>query len=271
MGRSDRRARRTRSAGYATRVVVVHAWSGAISLPALAAPVSGRTSGFAAKHAGKDPREIQTVLILGDFRARLLGPRPEMPASRTQPSTQSETVPKIPGVNHQMFPATLKDGDRNAWKGEFRMELRHSLCCLLAAASAVSASASQRLQVKSDQQVLIELEQGWNEAFYRKDVAFIENILADEFMATYDDGSRGDKAKELALVAEFNQQVESAIQDEFTVRVYRDTAVVWFTLRLVGNKQGQRAELTLRYTDVWVMRDGRWLCVSSQSTRVTPK
>jgi ketosteroid isomerase-like protein len=151
------------------------------------------------------------------------------------------------------------------------MALRHLCCCVLAAAWAVAVAASQSPPVESDQQVLIRLERGWNEAFYRKDVAFIEKMLADEFIATYDDGSRGDKAKELALVAEFNQQVESAIQDEFTVRVYRDTAVVWFTLRLVGTKQGQRAELTLRYTDVWVMRDGRWLCVSTQSTRLNPK
>ena len=63
-------------------------------------------------------------------------------------------------------------------------------------------------------------------------------LLADEFIATYDDGSRGDKAKELALAAEFNQQVESAIQDEFTVKVYGDTAVVWFTLHLVGTNRG---------------------------------
>jgi ketosteroid isomerase-like protein len=125
--------------------------------------------------------------------------------------------------------------------------------------------------VQSDQQVLISLEREWNEAFYRKDTAFIKNILADEFIATYDDGSRGDKAKELALAAEFNQQVESAIQDEFTVRVYRDTAVVWFTLRVAGIKQGKRADLTLRYTDVWVIRDGRWQCVSTQSTKVNPK
>ena len=152
-----------------------------------------------------------------------------------------------------------------------RMGLRSSLCCILAATLTVTASASQRPQVESDQQILIKLEQGWNEAFYRKDVAFIANILADEFMATYDYGSRGDKAKELALVAEFNQAVESAIQDEFTVRVYRDTAVVWFTLHVIGTKQGQRAELTLRYTDVWLMRDGRWLCVSTQSTRVNQK
>jgi hypothetical protein len=47
--------------------------------------------------------------------------------------------------------------------------------------------------------------------------------------------------------------------------------VVWFTLRLVGIKQGQRAELMLRYTDVWIMRDGRWQCVSSQSTRFSPR
>ena len=33
------------------------------------------------------------------------------------------------------------------------------------------ASASQRPPAKSDQQILVELEQGWNEAFYRKDVA----------------------------------------------------------------------------------------------------
>jgi len=149
--------------------------------------------------------------------------------------------------------------------------LRHVLCCVVAAAWAIPASASQQPPVRSDQEILIELEQGWNEAFYRKDVAFIENLLADEFMATYDDGSRGDKAKELALTAEFNQQVESAIQGEFTVRVYRDTAVVWFTLHLVGIRQGQRAEMTFRYTDVWVLRDGRWRCVSTHSTKVDPE
>jgi ketosteroid isomerase-like protein len=125
--------------------------------------------------------------------------------------------------------------------------------------------------VKSDQQFLVELERGWNAAFYRKDVAFIEHILADEFIATYDDGSRGDKARELALAAEFNQQVESSIQDEFTVKVYGDTAVAWFTLRLVGIRQGQRSEVAFRYTDVFVLRDGRWQCVSTQSTKMSPK
>jgi ketosteroid isomerase-like protein len=151
------------------------------------------------------------------------------------------------------------------------MRFSHALSCVLAVGLTVTPSASHGQAVESDQQVLVRLEQEWNEAFYRKDVGFIEKILADEFIATYDDGNRGDKAKELALATEFNQQVESAIQDEFTVKVFRDTAVVWFTLHLVGIKQGQKAELTLRYTDVWVNRDGRWQCISTQSTRVSAK
>jgi ketosteroid isomerase-like protein len=145
------------------------------------------------------------------------------------------------------------------------------LMCGLAVAASVSAATAQNQPAKSDQQILIELEQEWNRAFYRKDLAFLESVLAEEFVATYDDGVRGDRAKELELSASFNQQVESAIQDDFTVRVYRDAAVVWFTLRVVGIRQGQRAELTLQYTDVWVMRDGRWQCVSSQSTRLNPR
>jgi ketosteroid isomerase-like protein len=151
------------------------------------------------------------------------------------------------------------------------MALRSVLSCVFAVACVLTVSASQRGPAESDQQILVKLEQGWNDAFYKKDVAFIKSILADEFTATYDDGSRGDKAKELALVSEFNQQVQSSIQDEFTVKVYQDTAVVWFTLHVVGIKQGQRAELTLRYTDVWVVRDGRWQCVSTHSTRMSPK
>lgn len=149
--------------------------------------------------------------------------------------------------------------------------LRPLVCCVVAAAWPVAASGSQSRPVKSDQQILIELERAWNEAFYKKDVKFIDSILAEEFIATYDDGSRGDRAKELALIAEFNQQVESSLQEDFTVKIYKDSAVVWFTLRVVGIRKGERAEVKLSYTDVWVLRNGKWLCVSTQSTRVNTK
>jgi ketosteroid isomerase-like protein len=148
------------------------------------------------------------------------------------------------------------------------MTLHKSLFCVLAAAWAVTAAGAQNRPVRSDQQILVQLERDWDAAFQRKDARFIESVLADEFVATYGDGSRGDKAKELMLAAEFNKQIDSSTQDEFSVKVYGDTAVVWFTQRLVGPSKGRQLEVTFRYVDVFVWRAGRWQCVSSQSTRV---
>jgi ketosteroid isomerase-like protein len=142
---------------------------------------------------------------------------------------------------------------------------------LIVAAAVVLLSRSDLLAqpaVRTDPQSLVGLERAWNDAFYKKDVAFIERLLADEFIATYEDGSQGDRARELTLTREFNQRVDSAKQDDFIVKIYGDTAVVWFTLHLLGPRQGQQIQVDLRYVDVFVWRDNRWQCVSSHSTKV---
>jgi hypothetical protein len=141
---------------------------------------------------------------------------------------------------------------------------------VVAALLAVSAAASAQ-DVKSDQQVLIELEQLWDAAFHRGDAKYIETLLADEFIATYGDGSRGDKAKELSLASDNRQQVDSSRLDEFIVKTFGNTAVVWFTQFLVGPVNGKPTEVRYRYVDVWVNRGGRWLAVASQSTRLNAK
>jgi ketosteroid isomerase-like protein len=133
---------------------------------------------------------------------------------------------------------------------------------------AVAVSATAQGSDRKNAQSLIQLERSWNEAFYRKDVSFLERVLAEEFIATYEDGSQGDKVKEISLTKAFNQQVDSARQDDFAVKLYGDTAVVWFTLHLVGPKEGQQIAVDLRYVDVFVWRANRWQCVSSHSTKV---
>ena len=149
------------------------------------------------------------------------------------------------------------------------------LACVLTVFPSPGLATSERTESKgqakpvlSDQETLIQLERDWDEAFLRKDIKFIESILADEFIATYGDGSRGDKAKELQLTADFDQQIFGSSVGEFTVKVYGDTAVVWLTKRMLGPKNGKPIEVAYRYIDVFVIRDGRWQCVASQSTRV---
>ena len=142
------------------------------------------------------------------------------------------------------------------------------LLALLLIVAATTPSLAQA--VKSDQQTLIDLERRWDTAFRNGDVTYIDSILTDDFIATYEDGSRADKKKELGLAAAFNQQIDDSSQDDFTIRIYGDTAVVWFTLHLLGPVQGKSVEITYQYLDVWVLREGKWKCVASQSTRLAP-
>ena len=144
------------------------------------------------------------------------------------------------------------------------------IVCIASALLAIAAAAYAQ-DVKSDQQVLIELEQQWDAAFHRGDAKFIETLLADEFIATYGDGARGDRAKELSLASDQRQQVDSSRLDEFIVKTFGNTAVVWFTQILMGPVNGKPTEVRYRYIDVWVNRGGRWLAVASQSTRLSAK
>ena len=138
---------------------------------------------------------------------------------------------------------------------------------ILLAVCAVASVSAQR-PVRSTQQILEQLERDWVEALQTSNVAFIDSVLAPEFIATYGDGSRADKKGELEQVKAFNKQVDKWVVDEFTVKVFGTTAVVWFTQRMTGPVQGKPTEIVSRYMDVFVNRDGKWLCVASQSTRV---
>ena len=120
----------------------------------------------------------------------------------------------------------------------------------------------------SEEQELIQLERAWDAAFVAKDMRFIERVLADEFVVTYGDGTRGDKAAEMAQTIDFDQRVDSSVLDSFRVRIYGETAVVWFSRHMTGPKSGKIVSVTYRFVDVFVKRAGRWQCVSSQSTRV---
>jgi ketosteroid isomerase-like protein len=139
----------------------------------------------------------------------------------------------------------------------------------VAALGLSGAAGAQRGPAPSVQEILIQLERDWDAAFLRKDVAFIETILADDFVATYPDGSRGDKKRELELVASLDQQIDSSTVDDFIVKVNGDTAIVWFTRVLVGPVQGKRTEIVFRFIDVFVWRGERWQCLATQSTRLS--
>jgi ketosteroid isomerase-like protein len=63
---------------------------------------------------------------------------------------------------------------------------------------------------------------------------------------------------------------KSIVPEEVTARAFGDVAIVNGKATMDLLSDGKDVHLVLRYTDVWVKRDGRWQMVSWQSTRLNP-
>lgn len=90
-------------------------------------------------------------------------------------------------------------------------------------------------------------------------------LLADDWSVTHIDAQVITKPQALEM-CRTGPPVTSTV-DELAVRVYGDTAIV--TGRTRASTAGAPAQsVTLRFTDVFVRRDGRWIVVASHATRV---
>src|SRR5215467_2996387 len=123
-----------------------------------------------------------------------------------------------------------------------------TLASLLLLLCTLPTAAQQAPPVRSDQDILIQLERDWDKAFHAHDVATIDKILADEFIVTYDDGVRADRKKELELAATFDEHVDSSTLDDFIVKEYGNSAIVWFTPApgRTHQRQAHRARVPVR-------------------------
>ena len=97
--------------------------------------------------------------------------------------------------------------------------------------------------------------------------SFIEQIFADDWIVTDLTGRVLTKAEVLKeAFGSKDRQIVSMRIDDIGVRPFGDWAGVTGRTQAVGEYQGEVAEVTLRFTDVFVNRNGRWQVVASQTT-----
>jgi ketosteroid isomerase-like protein len=126
-------------------------------------------------------------------------------------------------------------------------------------------------QTGSVEQELITLEHGWAEAGVKKDSAFFDRILADEFTGTDPEGNVATKAQYLAEMKSGEYVLASFVQDDVKVRTYGDAAVVTGRATVKGQYKGEEASGQYQWTDTFIKRDGRWQCVATHSSRIPQK
>lgn len=118
------------------------------------------------------------------------------------------------------------------------------------------------------EQTLQELEHEWADAVKRQDAKTIDRIQADDFEFIGPTGEVWTKARALDFIQGGNLEITSFELSEFKVRLFGDTAVVSFRVDWNGFSGGADISGPQRMTDVFVNRDGRWQCVTSQTTRI---
>ncbi|MEO8019509.1 MAG: nuclear transport factor 2 family protein [Pseudomonadota bacterium] len=122
----------------------------------------------------------------------------------------------------------------------------------------------------SDIATLTHLSDAWDKAIVRKDEKAIADNMAEDFRMI--DG-RGDVSAKKAFVTDLMDPkltIDPYTVEEFTVRLYGDTALLSGRTHMTGLFDGKPFESNYRYIDIYVRKGGSWKIVSVQITKFPP-
>ena len=108
----------------------------------------------------------------------------------------------------------------------------------------------------------------WNHAEQTKDVAALEQLLSPHLVSVDYDGSISTKQEYLANIKAEGLSPETITNEQQTVHVYGDCAVVTGIYREKGMNKGKPYNRRGRFTDTWIKVNDSWQCVATQSTLI---
>jgi ketosteroid isomerase-like protein len=120
----------------------------------------------------------------------------------------------------------------------------------------------------SDERELTQLIKDLNAALVKADTAFLERVLAEDFVHYRPKGDVENKAQYLEDRKSSRVHFDSLVADDIKVRFYGDAAVVTYRSTAKGKDQHGTIDEQRRWTRVFVRRDGRWQLVHSQGTTI---
>ena len=141
--------------------------------------------------------------------------------------------------------------------------MKRTIICCFVLAFAATASAQQADPRESK---LAVLERLWNEAQVNRDSAALDALVSSRFVNTEWDGEMSDKQKFLADIRDPRFKPTQANIQDLKMNFYGDTAVITGIYHTQGTYQGKPYDHVGRFTDTWVMDQGKWQCVASHTS-----
>ncbi|MGD9563660.1 MAG: nuclear transport factor 2 family protein [Pyrinomonadaceae bacterium] len=109
----------------------------------------------------------------------------------------------------------------------------------------------------------------WADAVRDRDVKALDSIFDDEVIITTYDGKTRGKAEELGVMKPSpNFRMSSVANEDMAIKLFGDVAVVTALTKMKMIAAGGReSSLAMRYTAVFVKKDGNWRIVALQTAR----
>jgi ketosteroid isomerase-like protein len=141
---------------------------------------------------------------------------------------------------------------------------RQLIWCLLVAGAGLAQNS--HITSESQEGKLLALENMWNQAQLHRDAGALEALIADRFVNTEYDGEVSDRNQFLADIKDPQFKPSAVSLQDVKVNIYRETAVVTGLYRTKGSFDGKPYDHLGRFTDTWILENGRWECVASHTS-----
>jgi ketosteroid isomerase-like protein len=148
------------------------------------------------------------------------------------------------------------------------MKKRIATIGLLLIFAGATARAQRNTAMSDDESKIRALESAWNLAEEEKNVSALDQMLAPTFVYTEFDGTFSDKAQFLKTIKASPASSDQITNQEVSVGLYGDTAVVTGVFKEKGIENGKPFVRRGRFTDTWINQNGVWLCIASQATLI---
>jgi ketosteroid isomerase-like protein len=131
------------------------------------------------------------------------------------------------------------------------------------------ALADTRIATEGERtaETLKQLERDWADAEKAGDGEKIGRIVADDWTGVDNDGRKLTKEQLIAHIKSSKNKTESVEMGPMDVKLLGDAAVVQGSDIEKGTANGEHTSVEIIWMDVFTNRDGKWLCVRSQSAK----
>lgn len=195
------------------------------------------------------------------------------PAESAAPATEekaSATVEETPAAKAEESAAPATEKKAEAAAGAKPAASAGAKTQTTTAATATGKVAPAGAAMNTKNMGVKEMENAWEAAVGKHDIASIDPMVAADFVGISSKGKFVNRSQILAEFKTDKDTYKTAKNEKLNVKMFGpNVAVVTGRAREIGTgKDGKPFDRAFLFTDTWMMRGGKWQCIASQVNKI---